>query len=310
MQKNTSSRRAAPKKKQKKEWVLFFMALPFLAAVLLLKYVPLMGWAYALFQYRPGKALYECAFVGMKYFKMVLTDPDILNALKNTLVFSGIGFLLSPLPMLFAICLNEISFPRFRKLTQTVTTLPHFISWVICYSLAFAMFSSEGVVNNLLYTKLGLLSAPSSLLTNEKLVYVFQTALAQWKDLGWSSIIYIAAISGVDQELYEAASIDGAGRFQSALHITLPSLLPTFIVLLILSVSNFVNTGYEQYYVFKNAIVYDKIEVLDLYIYRMGMQLGDYSYATAVGIMKSVVSVVMLAVANLLARRVRGTSIV
>ena len=300
----------AKKRKGKKQWGLFWLALPFLIVVLLMKYVPIMGWALSVVQYRPGKSIFKCAFVGLKFFKMVFTDPDILNAFKNTVVFSAIGYLLSPLPMLFAICLNEISNTRFRKIAQTVTTFPHFVSWVIVYSLAFAMFSTEGVINTVFYRNLGWLQKPSALLTNKNLVYVFQTALSQWKGLGWSSIIYIAAIAGIDQELYEAAAIDGAGRLQSALHITLPSLLPTFIVLLMLAVSNFVNTGYDQYYVFKNAIVFDRIEVLDLYIYRMGMQLGDYSYATAVGILKSLISIAMLFIANTLAKRVRGASIV
>ncbi len=297
-------------RKKKKQWSLLWLALPFLFVVLFMKYVPIMGWILSVFQYRPGKAIFACKFVGLKFFKMVFTDPDILNSFKNTVIFSGIHYLLSPLPMIFAICLNEITNTRFRKVAQTITTFPHFISWVIVYSLAFAMFSSEGVVNTVFYRNLGWLKQPSALLTNKRIVYIFQTALSQWKGLGWSSIIYIAAIAGIDQELYEAAAIDGAGRFQSALHITIPSLMPTFVVLLLLAVSNFVNTGYEQYYVFKNAIVFDKIEVLDLYIYRMGIQLGDYSYSTAVGILKSLISIAMLFIANMFARRIRGASIV
>lgn len=296
--------------KPKKQWSLLFLALPFMAIVFFMKYVPIMGWILSVFEYRPGRFILDCKFVGLKFFEMVFTDRDILNTFKNTLIFSGIGYLISPLPMIFAICLNEITNHRTRKIIQTITTFPHFISWVIVYSLAFAMFSHEGVVNNVFYKALGLFEKPSALLTDKKAVYIFQTALGQWKGLGWSSIIYIAAIAGIDQELYEAAAIDGAGRLRSAMHITIPGLMPTFIVLLLLSVSNFINTGYEQYYVFKNAVVYDNIEVLDLYIYRMGMQLGDYSYATAVGILKSVISVSMLFIANAIAKRVRGTSIV
>ena len=296
--------------KPKKQWSLLFLALPFMAIVFFMKYVPIMGWILSVFEYRPGRPIFQCDFVGWKYFEMVFTDRDIINTFKNTLIFSGIGYLISPLPMIFAICLNEITNTRARKLVQTITTFPHFISWVIVYSLAFAMFSHEGVINSVFYKTLGLLKEPSALLTNEDAVYIFQTALSQWKGLGWSSIIYIAAIAGIDQELYEAAAIDGAGRLRCAMHITIPGLMPTFIVLLLLAVSNFINTGYEQYYVFKNAVVYDKIEVLDLYIYRMGMQLGDYSYATAVGILKSVISVSMLFIANFIAKRVRGNSIV
>lgn len=298
----------APKKK--KQWSLLLFALPFMAAILFLKYVPIAGWVLSFFQYRPGKPLFQCEFVGLEFFRMIFTDRDILNAFKNTVIFSGIGYLLSPLPMVFAIFLNEIQNTRMRKMAQTITTFPHFISWVIVYSLAFAIFSTNGVINNVFYNRLGWLSQPTALLSNKDAVYLFQVAISQWKGLGWSSIIYVAAISGIDQGLYEAAQIDGAGRLRCAIHITLPGLMPTFLVLLLLSISNFINTGYEQYYVFKNAVVFDKIEVLDLYIYRMGMQLGDYSYATAVGIVKSLISIVMLFLANGIAKCVRGSSII
>ena len=141
-------------------------------------------------------------------------------------------------------------------------------------------------------------------------VYWFQSLLTIWKTLGWNAIIYIAAITGIDQQLYEAATVDGAGKFRCALHITIPSLMPTFIVLMLLCVSNFINVGMEQYYVFKNTFVYDRIEVLDVYTYRVGLQLYDYSYATAIGIFKSTISVIMLFIANTVAKLVRGQGIV
>ena len=291
------------------QWKLFWLVLPFMILVILLAYVPIAGWVVSLYDYKTGIPLFQNRFIGLKYFKEILTDRDILKALKNTLIFSGINFCLTPLPILFAICLNEITNSRYRKFVQTATTLPHFISWVILYSFVFAMVSTEGVVNKV-GMNLGLLSAPINPLQNLKIVYPLQIGLGKWKSLGWGAIIYIAAIAGIDQEQYEAAVIDGAGRFRTALHITLPNLLPTFVVLLLLNISNIVNTGYEQYFVFKNSLVYDKIEVLDLYIYRMGLQLGDYSYATAVGILKSLVSIVMLCITNTLAKKIRGETIV
>lgn len=290
------------------EWRLLFMVLPLMVVVFLIFYVPLLGWIISVYDYRPPVPLFENEFIGMKYFISVLRDKDVLRSLKNTLIFSGINFVLTPLPMIFAVCLNEISSTKFRKFVQTATTLPHFVSWVILYSFAFALFSSEGVLNTILMG-LGLRDTPVLPLQNPDIVYPFQIALNKWKQLGWNSIVYIAAIAGIDQEQYEAAKLDGAGRFRSALHITIPNLMPTFVTLLILNVSNIINTGYEQYFVFKNSIVYDKIEVLDLYIYRMGLQLGDYSYATAVGIMKSFVSITLLVAANAVAKKVRGNSI-
>ena len=295
------------KRKTKKKWNLFFLALPFMAVVLLFSYVPLFGWVISLFEYKPGYPLLENPFVGLKYFKMIFNNRDIVNALKNTIIFSTINFCLLPLPMLFAIFLNEIDSSKFKKISQTVTTLPHFISWVIAYSLAFAIFSSEGMLNQVL-PLLGL--EKQSILTNKKAVYWFQTFMTQWKSLGWSAIIYVASIAGIDQELYEAAVIDGAGRFRCAVHITLPALMPTFIVLMLLGVSGFLNSGFDQYYVFKNSIVYKNIEVLDLYTYRVGLQQGDYSFATAVGILKSFISITLLFLSNQVARKVRGESII
>ena len=218
------------------EWQLFFLVLPLMIVVLLLAYVPIGGWIISFFDFRAGIPLFENTFIGFKYFREVLTNRDILNSLKNTLIFSGINFALTPLPILFAICLNEISCTRYRKFVQTVTTLPHFISWVVLYSFVFAMVSSEGVMNQL-GIQFGWWTTPIKPLQNLKIVYPFQIGLSKWKALGWDSIIYIAAIAGIDQEQYEAALIDGAGRFRTAIHITLPNLLPTFVVLLLLNIS-------------------------------------------------------------------------
>lgn len=293
--------------KPKRSWNLFFIALPLMLVVLLFSYVPLFGWIISLFEYKPGYPLFDNEFVGLKYFKMLFTNANTGRVMLNTLIFSSLNFLMLPLPMLLAVMLNEIRSNRFRKAAQIITTLPHFISWVIVYSIAFAIFSNDGMLNQVLV----LLRTPKqSILTNRSAVYWFQTLVTLWKSLGWSAIIYIAAIAGIDQELYEAATVDGAGRFRCAISITLPSLIPTFLVLMLLNISNFVSCGMDQYYVFKNAIVYNNIEVLELFVYRLGLQLGDYSYAVAVGILKCVISLTLLFVANTFARKVRGESIV
>lgn len=304
---STPARALPVKNKKKRAWNLFFIALPLMVVVLLFNYVPLFGWILSLMEYKPGYPLLQNKFVGLKYFQMLLSSRDLSRVMQNTIVFSALGFLSLPLPMLLAILLSEIDSRRFRKIAQTITTLPHFISWVIVYSIAFAVFSKEGLLNQLLALTGG---KPQSILTDIKSVYWFQALVTIWKQLGWSAIIYVAAIAGIDQELYEAARVDGAGRFRCALNITVPGLMPTFIVLMLLNVSNFVNHGMEQYYVFKNAIIYNRIEVLEVFVYRLGLELGDYSYATAVGIMKSVVSIALLFIANQIARKVRGTSIV
>lgn len=294
-------------RRRKKQWNLFFLALPLILIVFLFSYVPLLGWSLSLVEYKPGIALKDCEFVGLKYFKLLLTNLNTARVMKNTLIFSLLGFCCLPLPMILAMLLNEIDAAPFRKAAQVITTLPHFISWVIVYSVFFAIFSTEGMLNQMLLS-LGL--KRQAILTDRDAVYWFQTVITQWKSVGWGSIIYIAAIAGIDQELYEAAVVDGAGRFRCALSITLPSLMPTFVVMMLLNVSNFVNTGMDQYYIFKNNIIYNKIEVLDLFVYRLGLQQGDYSYAIAVGILKSFISIALLFTANATAKRVRGESIV
>jgi putative aldouronate transport system permease protein len=288
-------------------WNLFFLALPFMVVVVLFRYVPLAGWILSFYEFRAGTPLFKNQFVGLKYFKLLLASRDFYRVLKNTAIFSFLNYLLLPLPMIFAILFNEIPFRKFRRIAQTLTTLPHFISWIIVYSLAFALFSNEGIVNRLL----GLFGFPGqNLLTSSEAVYIFQTGILQWKTLGWSAIIYIAAITGIDQELYEAARVDGAGRFRCVWHITVPGLMPTFIVLALLAIANFVNSGLDQYFVFNNAFVAQNIEVLELYTYRVGMQVFDYSYATAVGIFKSVISIGLLFITNYLAKKFRGESII
>ena len=288
---------------------LLLILLPFLVLLILFKYVPLFGWILSLYEYHAGTPIFRNEFVGLKYFRMIARDYNMGQVIKNTLVFSVSDFVLQILPMLFAILLNEIRSRRFKKFTQTVTTLPHFISWIIVYSLCFSIFSNDGILNRTLLS-LNLIDRPTMLLSNSRAVYPFHIILLRWKELGWKAIIYIAALSGIDDGLYEAARIDGAGRFALVWHITIPSLLPTFLVLLILSVSNFVNVGFDQFFVFNNALVARNIEVLDLYTYRVGLQQFDYSYATAVGIFKSAISIALLFAANGMSRRVRGESII
>ena len=293
--------------RKRKNWTLFFMALPLMVFVFAMKYVPLLGWYFSLIEYKVGKPILECTFVGLNNFRAMFKNPAFFRALTNTFIFSGIKYALLFVPPVFAILFNEIPNVHYRKVVQTMTTLPHFISWVIVYGLAYALFSTEGVVNR----ALAIFSLrPQSLMTDRNAVYVFQSALYLWKVLGWNSIIYVAAIAGIDPQLYEAASIDGAGHFRRAVHITLPGILPTMLVLLLLGVANIISNGMDQYYLFQNPMNYNKIETLELYTYKQGMKLMDYSYASAVDIMKSLVSLTLLFVTNAIAKKVRGNAIV
>lgn len=295
--------------KPKKNYRLLFMVLPFMLIVLLFNYVPIFGWIYSVYDYIPGIPLLECDFMGLEYFKLIFKDANVLRTLKNTAIFAVISICLTPLPMIFAILLNEVKNGPVRKFVQTFTTLPNFISWVIIFSLAFALFSSDGMLTSAM-AKLGIMEEAQSLLGSKESVYWFQTFLGQWKTLGWSSIIYLAAIAGIDQEQYEAARVDGAGYLRCALHVTFPAMLETYVVLFILNVGNFLNTGYEQYMLFKNSVTAPNIEVLDLYVYRIGLENMDYSYGVAISIIKSAVSIALVILANLVAKKIRGNTVI
>ena len=292
---------------------LFLLILPLLMLVFVFSYMPLYGWIYAFFNYKPGKALFACGFVGLDNFKMMFADSyavkNIVRVMKNTFGMSFLGILTSVLPMGFAILLSEIKNKPFRKFVQTSVTIPNFISWVLVYSIAYVMFSvNDGFVNRMLVS-MGILDQGVNFLASPNHVWLTMTAWGLWKGLGWNAIMYIAALTSIDDELYEAAKIDGAGRFQLIRHITVPGLLPTFFVLLILSIANLLNNGMEQYYIFQNAMNKESIEVLDLYVYNQGMVGYNYSFSTAVSMLKSVVSIVLLFFANTTSRLVRGESV-
>lgn len=277
----------------------------------MIAYLPLWGWSYAFFQYKPGRALADCTFVGLQNFKDLFANAvmrkNILRVLKNTFGIQFLGYLFSPLPMIFAVLLSEVRSSRFVKAVQTVTTLPNFISWVIMFSLATAIFGSNGFLNSILQG-MGI-NATGNILNSDKHVWLTQVLLQQWKNLGWNAIVYFAAIAGLDQNLYEAAMVDGAGKMQRILHITLPQLIPTYFVLLIINIGNFLNSGVDQYLAFGNALNKEYIEVLDLYVYNIGIGSGQISYSVVVGVLKSVVALVLFASANFVSKKVRGTSV-
>ncbi|WP_276358149.1 ABC transporter permease subunit [Cohnella caldifontis] len=291
----------------------FLYILPFMVLLATFAYFPLYGWVYAFFDYTPPIPLSRSPFVGLKWFHSLVENQvkidQLLQVLKNTFGMSGLILLFSWLPMIFAVFLNEIKAMRFRKFVQTVTTLPNFISWVLVYSLAFSMFSSEGMVNGLL-KQLGLTDSPILFLQSSEHVWITMWMWITWKALGWSAILYIAAITGIDDSLYEAARVDGATRMQLIRHVTLPSLLPTYFVLLMLQIASFLNNGMEQYFVFQNAFNKDTIQVLDLYVYNLAMGGGSYSVSVAISMLKSLISVVLLFSVNGLSKWFRGESIV
>lgn len=294
---------------------LFLMLMPFLLLVFIFSYLPLWGWRYAFFDYNAGDTLSMDAWVGLKWFKApfenAATRSDILRVLRNTMAMSGLGILFSWLPMFFAIFLSEIKNTTTRRIVQTLTTIPNFISWVLVYAIAFCIFGTEGFISSLMVQG-GIWDRGVNMLMGDKAIWLKMWLWGTWKGLGWSAIMYIAAISSIDQQLYEAATVDGAGRLQKMIHITLPELIPTYFVLLILSVSNILSNGMDQYLVFKNPTNKGPIEVLDLYVYQLSFGSTTNSqipFSTVVSMFKSLVSVVLLFATNKISKLVRGSSI-
>ncbi|WP_254450229.1 ABC transporter permease subunit [Cohnella herbarum] len=297
--------------KQKQKIKLLLMISPFLVVTFVFYYLPLLGWSFAFMDYIPGVPIFEQQFVGLKYFRIIFSGGnDFLLVMKNTLSLSFLGLATAPIPVIFAIMLSEVRHSKLSKTIQTLTSIPNFISWILVYAIAFALFSSqEGMINKILLDW-HVIDKPLEPLISSTYAWYFQILIGLWKGTGWGAIIYIAAIAGIDQEQYEAAEIDGAGRFRKIWHVTIPGILPTFFVLLLLAISNILSNGFEQYYVFQNAMNSNKLEVFDTYIYRMGIANAEYAFSTAMGIFKSVISIILLLSANSLSKAVRKESII
>jgi putative aldouronate transport system permease protein len=287
----------------------FLYILPFLVIVAIFSYYPLYGWFYAFFDYQPPFPLTWDRFVGLKWFKTMVSNKvritQLLEVLRNTFAISGLSLAFSWFPMMFAIFLNEIKCTKFKKFVQTATTLPNFISWVLVYSVAYSIFSSNGAVNTILMN-LGLIKEPQIFLASADHVWFKMWLWLTWKNAGWAAIMYIAAISGIDDELITAAKVDGASRMKIIWHITIPCLMPTYFVIVMLNLANFLSNGFEQFYVFQNAFNKEYIQVLDLYVYNLAMGNGGYPLSVAVSIFKSVVSIILLCVTNGISKLVRG----
>ena len=296
------------------QFKLFLMFLPFGLLSFIFAYLPLYGWRYAFFDYKAGESLSWDKFVGFKWFESLISNPqtrsDIGNVMKNTLVMSGLGIATSWVAIAFAIFLSEIRTPWFKRSVQVLTTVPNFISWVLVYAIAFAIFSTDGFVNTIANLISGSNTFHTDYLSDDSMLYIKMLAWGMWKGIGWSAIIYIAGISGIDQQLYEAATVDGAGRFQKMWHVTVPGLLPTYCVLLLLSIAGILSNGMDQYLVFSNAMTESKLNVLDLYVYKLGIGSGKIPFSTVIGMLKTIISVTLLFVANKVSKLIRGESII
>ena len=302
------------KMEMEEKYRLFLMMLPVLLLAFVFCYLPIYGWRFAFFDYKIGDALTADKFVGLKWFTYLFenaaTRNDLVRVLRNTLIMSGLGIITSWFPIAFAVLLAEVRSTKFQRIVQTLTTIPNFISWVLVYAIAFAIFSTDGFINSFLRNVMQITGANTDYLANPDGTWIKMLLWGTWKGLGWSAIVYIAGIAGIDQQLYEAAKVDGANRYQCIWHITIPGLVPTYCVMLLMSIAGILSNGMDQYLVFENALNKDVIEVLDLYVYNIGIKQGLIPISTVVGVFKSLIGVTLLFGANGISKAIRGESII
>ncbi len=286
--------------KKKRSYQEFLYILPFILLVGIFSYFPLYGWIYAFHDYQPPKPITAETFVGLKWFYYIVSNT----------VRTAVSLFFSWFPMIFAVFLNEIKCRPYQKFVQTVTTLPNFISWVLVFSIAFNVFGSNGAVNSVMMDA-GLIDKPISFLKSKDHLWFKMWLWLTWKNAGWAAIMYLAAITGIDEQMIEAARVDGATRMQIIRHIIIPSILPTYFVIVMLNIASFLNNGMEQYYVFQNDFNRKYIEVLDLYVYNYARSsIKNYPLSTAISMLKSIVSVALLAGTNAVSKLIRGESFI
>ncbi|WP_321003923.1 ABC transporter permease [Eisenbergiella porci] len=299
------------RKKRKINYAVLFMAMLGVIFLFIFNYLPMFGVVigfkdmdYAL---NINKALSTSSFVGFKNFLAFLHDKDFKNIMVNTLGLNFLQLIITfPVPIIFAVMLNELRSKKLQKGVQTITYFPYFISWVVFGGILIGMLSPEGGVVNEILKTMGIIKEPISFVSNPDYFWGVVIISSLIKGLGWGAIIYIAAIAGIDSALYDAAKIDGANRFQKALYITIPCITGTIVVMLLLQVSGLLSSNFDQIYVLQNPLNLSRSEVLDTYIYKIGISQRRYSFTTAVGLFKSIISLVLLTSGNLISKKLLG----
>lgn len=286
-----------------KQRVLLIWAAVFMVYGLVFYYIPLGGWIMAFQNYKPKTGLLHSKFVGLGKFQFLFEDQTFLKVIRNTL---GMGILnlvcTFVMAILFAILLNEVRSRLAKKTIQTISYLPHFLSWIIVTGILHDALSANGIINELL-VKAHIISSPISFFSVPELFWPIVAFANIWKETGWNAIIYLAAITSIDPSLYEAAAIDGAGRWAKIKYITLPGIRPTIMILLLMNIGNILNAGFEIQYLLGNGLIKNVSDTIDIYVLTWGISQSDYSLGTAAGIFKSVVAIILIVIANGVAKR-------
>lgn len=286
----------------KRDRYLYLLALPGILFFIIFKYIPITNLIIGFQNYSPYQGILGSEWVGFEHFTRFFSNPDFWILLRNTLGISVMNLVFFfPAPIILALMMNEVRSQLMKRMVQSLIYIPHFLSWVLIYGLTYLMFSqSEGLFNKLL---VAIDKDTIDILSNPKYFWGLLTAQSIWKEVGWGTIIFLATIAGVDPQQYEAAVMDGAGRFRRMWHITLPSMRNVIIILFILRLGTIMDTGFEQVYLMMNAAVTQVAEVFDTYVYRVGIRQGEFSYSTAIGLFKSIIGVILVVAANKFAKR-------
>lgn len=289
------------KRIKKQKWLLLFVS-PAIILTLVFSYLPMFGNIIAFQKFDIALGFLKSPFVGLDNFRQLFNDPHSLLVIKNTVFLSLINLVFTfPAPIILALLLNELKSMRFKRTVQTISYLPHFISWVIILGFVKQLTALDGgAINNIKIALFG--GEPVMFLAQPEYFLPIIVLTNIWKEIGWNTIIFLAALSGIDSQLYEAASIDGAGRLKQTFHVTLPGILPTVIILLILSLSHIFGTNFDQVYNLINVHIQDEVDVLETYVYREGILKSKYPFAAAVGLFQGAISFILIAVTNKLSK--------
>ncbi len=288
--------------------LLYLMILPVILYYLVYHYYPMYGLSIAFYDYVPIKGIRGSEFVGLENFKAFITDPYFFRTMRNTLTINVLLLIFGfPFPILFAVLLNELNSSKLRKVTQTITYMPHFISTVIICGLMLDFCGEKGVLTSIICGITGMEHV--NLFSKSAWFQPLYVLMSIWQEFGWDSIIYYAALTGIDQELYEAAEIDGANRWEKIWNITIPGISQTIVILLVMRVGNMMTLGWDKILLLYNPMTYKTSDVISTYVYRIGLTNFQYSFATAVGFFNSIINFVLLILANTVSRKVNETSL-
>jgi putative aldouronate transport system permease protein len=288
---------------------LFYIGIPFLIYTVIFAYVPLSGWVMAFTNYKPGKSMLS-NFIGLKNFERLFTNEVFTKSLRNTVAMGALDIALGTIfAVALALMINEMRNMGFKKITQTVSYMPHFLSWVVTANIILGVLSVDGGILNKVLMFLHIIDSPVNWLGDERFFWLVSTFSGIWKESGWTAIIYLSAITAISLDMYEAAKMDGANRLQAVRHITLPCLMPTIKIMFIINVGNLMNMGFEKQYLLGNASIINFSEVIDTYVLRYGLGMQNYSFATAAGLFKSVVGIILVVTANRISKKATGEGV-